>query len=457
MLILNIDSEDSLKTVLKCSETFELSKTLTADYLNGCWQAVIDFPTDNEYEKALKVRGYLMLGQQSQVEKLLKQCISIKNRFVQIHLNICRSHMLFMSGDFKASIYYANKGFIQAKKYQVNELIADAGFYRALNLVELGEKYQALALYQSLRKQKKITQYRKDLLLTNEAWLLWDLGLVEPLSDLIDLVPAPHGDRIKMLLNLLNNNNIDFIFDRKYLTFPNNEKENIFLVMLEAVLLYGKDIDVVKFKDSLFYQDVSHNTDSVLIKEVVSQLEHGKKTYTLKGRDLVDSLFIEVLMTLRQDSVKAKDLYLNHLIPLLRSLKYYTPFIFTDIAAKKSLNIWESTLRRQLFAESLSVQPEILIYDKIKTVSFNSNHLSFVRSPATWKLITLFSKNTILGKEKLHYALSSGKYRSDLHDERLFKLIKRINEKFKSQFNFGLCQYNGEGQVVLTCELKEVS
>lgn len=423
----------------------------TVDYLNGRWTNLLD-ADGSELNKGFRIRAQIMMGNTS------PQLLSFRpsNLWAQINFDICKCHLHYITSQFGSALYYANRAYIKSKNTLFH---ADAGFYRALVLTELGEKYQALALYKQLRKMNQMTDYRRNLILTNEAWLLWDLGLLEPLQEISAQIPWPYGERLRLMLEMLTIYPVGKRFDPpvlQYLSFPMSEKESLFLVLLEGYLLLGNISDVESFRQSLFYQDVVHNSNLDLIRGLNSLLNSELHQFSFKGRDQIDYLFIESLYLAHTNKKKAQDIYFNKLIPLMKKEKYYSVFIPTEAQCSSPRYPWEKEVSNLLLGGD-SKRKTIKLRLSSKSISYNKNEIRFLKSPTTWKLILSFENSSKMTKEHIHFILTGNKYRADLHDTRIFKLIQRINNKTRKAFGFDICHFTGSNELEVCCDLMRIS
>lgn len=426
----------------------ESTKEWADDYLNGRWSQLLQYTAVGL--AGLRARALLMQGQIAEAKQLLVQNKDSKAPWNVVNSFICLSHIEFVAGNFEAALFYANKAYLCAKKKGPSALRVDAGFYRALCLTQIGEKYQALSLYSQLRKLKNITNYRQDLIITNEAWLLWDLGLIEPLKEIVHLIPNPFGARIQMMVDFLT---VGEGARQSYLSklsmyneFPQIEKENIFLILTEALLVYGQPHELESFQKSLFYSEVSHATNSDLIKFVLCLLKGEAPNQQLQGRDLVDGTFIKTLI-LKQDALTV---YSNELLPLMKKEKFHSSFIPTLSQLKSPRNSWEKALRAKLY--KIKSVGRIDLIESTKSLSLKGQQISFSKSPTSWKLVKAFEVKSRFKKEEIHFLLTGNKYRSDLHDTRIFKLIQRMNLKAKKLFGFEICRFDRANELEVLCE-----
>lgn len=446
---------------LRLTSNDELLKKWSDDYLNGRWAALLDLDVPQEFPElqSLKARAQLMLGHLQEAKSYLEEEVSHNHQWLQINDWICKCHIRYIEGDYEGALFYANKAALFTKKKGPIELLADSGFYRGLCLTQLGEKYEALSLYHQLRKLKSLTPYRLNLILVNEAWLLWDLGLIQPLRNLAPLIPHPYNARIQLLLQILRGGpDILKLIEARltyYTTLPANEKENLFINILEAYLVYGGAQDIKTLQKSLFYQDIIHNTRSTLVGCLVALLEDADHSISLEDRDLIDYLFIKVLILTQKknsESIKqAQKIYFDELIPCMKSGSYHSPLIPSISACKNPHSAWERQITTKLYGLDES-KVKIQIINETKSLIFNDKISNFKKSPTTWKLILALQSANRLSKEEIHKVLTHNRYRPDLHDTRIFKLVQRLSAKIQNDLNIKVCRFTGENELEVCCE-----
>ena len=355
-------------------------------------------------------------------------------------------------------------------------LIAESRFALALAWNERGRWGAALEVFQEMRQDERVSSFRRELAALNEAWLLWDRGQPEHLSDVIAFVPTAFRSKI-LVYEAAWQDREDWLLERADLGFDGAislaDEEQILLILCEwaasgdggapgrgsMTWLRSRVEDRVR---------TSAGDASTKYRGLLALLD-GREFELEQGPDESGVLDVE-LWAIRALSLAASNqgsalqIYRDKVAPLMKSQRMHTPLLPSLEELSSARFGW--TLR---LARAFGLQPRgdaefgarsettlILAGSDLRLSSGTLKPISLARSPTSRVLAEALAgrRGRRLAKAEIHRRVSRTPYRADLHDARLHKLLKRLADRVEKDLGVRPWAMPGDNSVELLMDVE---
>lgn len=336
-----------------------------------------------------------------------------------------------------------------------HHILAEALFAEAIAHVELGHLYKGLDLFSELARDERNSKFRREISVLNEAWLLYDLGQVQPLRAVVPSVPEASRMRLELLLAVLDCDEgqvADLCRQpARYQAQIESEKTGILGLFCEWKALQG-GLDCEWIAAEL----QSRKGEEGTWPDVLCRLWNGEKIELPESafadwRDELDMSFAAFLSQVSRSPETALQILHERIDPVLWHHRICPPMIAgSDVLSAEVVLPWQKTLRQKLGLTA--VREDKLIVDSVAhTVSWKGRSLDLKRSPVSLQcLVALQSaRGTHIRKEDLHLKLTGSRYVPDRHDSRLHKILGRLSARLQDGLGVEPWHFPGDNSVVL--------
>lgn len=367
----------------------------------------------------------------------------------------------------------ANEALALAKKHRRHELVADAEFALARTAVECGRLFLGSDLYQRISFDKRVSEYRRGLALSNWVWVLWDLGRTDEVKELLPLIPHSFRARHELCLTMLQGNlDLALKWIRDGLPGEINVDQRLYLCqsLIVACIVLGPSqpkpmsrTDAVKLsKDSWVCEQLLSmaNSESVLDRVIVNgclkllgikaptafSMNSSQNSEQNSWRVQLEADSFEFLSLIQEKPSSALSFYTKKINPTFAEQWWLkTPLI-------PRLNISEggeaSFASRSPWARALSdllglkqkkksTETSVILLNSGKLIYKKDDvkkEIDLRKSMTSFRLLRILGhgNKTAFTKKELHQNLTTSSYLSEIHDARLWKLLNRLEKKLKT-------------------------
>lgn len=363
-----------------------------------------------------------------------------------------------------------------AEMLRDHSLIAESRFALALAWNERGRWGAALEVFQEMRQDERVSGFRRELAALNEAWLLWDRGQPEHLSDVIAFVPAAFRSKI-LVYEAAWRDREDWLLERADLGFDGAvspaDEEQILLILCEWAAT-GEGGAPGRGSMAWLRSQVedrartSAGDASAKYRGLLALLD-GREFDPEHGTDKGGVLDVE-LWTIRACSLavsspeRALQVYRDKVAPLMKSQRMHTPLLpsLEDLSSAR----FGWTLR---LACAFGLKPRpgvelgvcsdttlILAGSDLRRSDVTHKSLSLARSPTSRGLAEALvgRRGRRFAKAEIHRRVSRTPYRADLHDARLHKLLKRLADRVEQDLGVRPWAMPGDNSVELLVDVE---
>ena len=412
------------------------------------------------------------------VERLKVLSLSTSDR---AYISLAEASLARQQGDWEKAEQHSQVAVALARKTEDPQLLGDSQFALGIAHCELGQVFSALDLFDQVRTNLKISGYRRSLSALNQSWILWDLGRVESVRTMISEIPLQYSARISLYLEMHDGNwqqiSSQFLDKGCPPDLPPSERfYTVFGLVLAAEVLGGGArgltqhpawdqwamnwilTELKKAQDSEEFKGSAEAALRLLQFQVQIQLPSNKRARLNHWRSQLSEYLLKVLHQTQTDPAQAAIMYQAQIDPILRERLLATPLIPKfELLTERALSPWHIALSGRLWI--LRSQD---IFASIDGLQLEVRHaggtqrVDFTKSPVSVKVLTfLIGKNgTRFNKRYIHEKLTSSRYSSVLHDNRIHQLLSRLAKRLSALGIPPLWTLPGDNAVLLQCDLK---
>jgi hypothetical protein len=378
--------------------------------------------------------------------------------------------------------YHAMRASVRAARSGSPALRHDAEFALSFALAEEGRLFLALDGFQKIAASPTSPVYRKELAALNAAYLLWDTGQPFGIDSVFAQVPLVYRVRLE-LIRAINNLDHDSMFsalnDASLLwRLPASELEQIALLCLEWAFLFRDDstLRTVEALQESWLDQYLYETDSSsvvsFLREAFSTCIHGQalesdgwvQFHEGDWRTQLEFDFLRMLSHLSSDPTRARALYEQNVLPTLRGRNLLSPLFPRPEATPLNPSPWAKHLSARLglnVAVTVTSNPRLILTRSLlsaKATALAKGDLDLGKSAVSLKLLSLIQgpRGHKVSKRRLHEGLTGTRYNSHLHDDRLHKLLKRLESRILDRFGVRPWTLPGDNCLVLECAIEVV-
>lgn len=336
-----------------------------------------------------------------------------------------------------------------ARRIEDPYLAAEAEFALAIGLVERGRLFYGLDIFQRIASDSSLPEHRRNMALSNQAWILWDLGRTETYRQILPRIPEEYRVRHELADQLCRGDlALANELIRKGLppvTSPSQRFPVAHLLTMGAAVL-GSD----KMRQAMlesWIAPVLENDLEGIGKQCLQLLrtpggpEAIPAIQAVSWRQQLESGFFSALIAARalpSHSIRGREIYRRQVNPVIDDLWLKTPLIpkLTDRGFEENTP-WNQALAAKLGLATVA-QPEIkpqLILSGRRVVYYSGSvktEVDLRRSPTSLKLMQALSsqdRGAPLSKAEIHRKLTRSSYLPTIHDGRILKLLSRLESR----------------------------
>ena len=367
-------------------------------------------------------------------------------------------------GDWDTAQDLATSALDSASRLANPALLGDAKFALAVAAIELARIFMALDLFQQIRTDAGLSSHRRGLAALNEAWVLWDLGRTDLLSEVQDRVPEALQHRLKLCLAL---KDFDLGAVSDWISRPHAPEipaQELFYSagpLVEAIALSEDDRLKQQGKTSWLadYFHAQQEGESPVTRawaqralNLLGLSSEPPSGCTPTWREGLHLHVLDCLILARKDPEGARLFWINRINPLLEKHRLRTPLIpHLGEQGFDPHSKWTEHLGRLLGMDTSPrfAEPKVVI--KGTEVIFGDRRLNLGKSPVSVRLMEILAgrKGQKISKEYIHRQLTGNKYLPSKHDSRLHKLIGRLKKKMDDHQIPELWSLPGDNHVLL--------
>lgn len=329
----------------------------------------------------------------------------------------------------------------------------DAAYGAAISYAELGRPFVALDVFLEIAKNPHASLFRRDLAQFNAALLMWDLSLLRDFKDATSKLPAEFTLRLKIFDSMASGDTLwmEFLDPQTWpREFNGSEQLSTAQALIEAAVVWdrGKLDDLRK---SAEFQSIlkAHSQDGAYLRWLKHSLSYLLGTsgtrpdapVFLSWRQRIESIYLDLLSDLSQGKHQiAKAKWLSKLNPALNQSWLKNPLLPTlEMHGFSLQNPWTERLSSLLKLENpAKFEPRFILRDcSLSYISSpgDAHSIDFSKSPTSAKLLRILanSKCSRISKRELHEQLTASKYSAHIHDARILKLLKRVEQRIDAE------------------------
>lgn len=431
------------------------------------YQSLRDIYSEEDFDlrwQAALARAFSFLGQVKEAERLFEKLSVLPlEHESQCVLWLAFSMISRRRKDWALALRSARRALELAERLQDAQLTADSKFAIACCTSELGEKFRALDLFQEIRNDKgRVSRERRVVAAVNEAWILWDLGMVHPFREVISTVPEGLKERLELCHAIVNDDQdmilrrLRYGLDQKVV----NVAEKIYIVELLVIwLAVGEDgafADhpwIRSFLESLNADDRSHNVEA-LLKIIDGEVFDVTGIEFSGWRERLELSFFSCLSWARVDREKAKEIYRIQVDAYLAEHGLRNPLFPRWQSIEEQETVWSTRIASVLgLLNKVKVSARLQIRGTELT-ALNGAHaapytVDLGNRLASLNLLKALSRagGEVISKEDLHKALDNTEYDPLVHDSRLYKTLKRTGKLIQDKFALTPWRMPGDGRI----------
>ena len=358
----------------------------------------------------------------------------------------------------------AKKAILAAKKAKAKHLFADAQYNQALCLLEEGRIFLALDLFHMISAGKiYASPFRRGMAALSEAWLLWDIGQPEGVRRALPRIPAAFAERVEVCLAMLDG---DAAYLRKLAQSgparsetTESEKVHIASLLAEAAALWSlSDTDWVRAQAGRTLQSADDPITREKMRACIALLD-GERYRVSVGADVGWRFLMELhfLEALSASPSEALEIYRSKIDPILDEHRIATPLIPFSKDLANGHKAWVRSLAQRLgLRQGVETEtPRLQLQNGLLRL-VGGGEIQLGKSPVSLRLLKILAgtRGRKVSKEHLHRELTGFKYSSEVHDDRLHKLLKRLSVRITKELGLIPWELPGDNQVVLSVDLE---
>jgi hypothetical protein len=374
---------------------------------------------------------------------------------------LARAHGARVGNDWARAAELAGEARILAEALAAPTLKSEAIFAEALALSEQGSPLAALELFSQVARDEAATAFRRGMAELNVAYLLWDLGRVHELAPRLPRVPAAFRPRLELFHELYTDRREAWLAKLA----PTGAVAQLALSRerFQSALLLTKGAAVL-LSAADRAERVAQGTVQWLIDELRSAVGDSsrgpERVWALQAlrwwdvevgpeaasavsvgwRAELETRFWEVLTLVRMgDFTQAQRVYREGVLKACGERFFASPLVppLREDGSFDDPSLWVRALAARLAVRQKSSLGSLVV--RGQTVEWREGarvvtSFSLQHNPKSLRLLEILAgePGRRVAKRAVHEQLTRTVYSPGLHDSRLFKLIRRLEERLRA-------------------------